>query len=49
VIQTESKNPNIKVMKLDLASLQSVRNFTQEFTNYNKQVKKDCKRRGYFE
>ena len=31
MIQTESKNPNIKVMKLDLASLESVRNFTQEF------------------
>ena len=31
MIQTESKNPNIKVMKLDLASLQSVRNFTKEF------------------
>jgi len=31
MIQTESKNPNIKVMKLDLASLKSVRNFTQEF------------------
>ena len=31
IIQTESKNPNIKVMKLDLASLESVRNFTQEF------------------
>jgi retinol dehydrogenase-12 len=32
MIQTESKNPNIKVMKLDLASLKSVRNFTQEFS-----------------
>jgi len=31
MIQTESKNPNIEVMKLDLASLKSVRNFTQEF------------------
>ena len=31
IIQTESKNPNIEVMKLDLASLKSVRNFTQEF------------------
>jgi len=31
MIQTESKNPNIKVMKLGLASLKSVRNFTQEF------------------
>jgi len=31
MIQTESKNPNIKVMKLDLASLKSVRNFIQEF------------------
>ena len=31
MIQRESKNPNIKVMKLDLASLESVRNFTQEF------------------
>ena len=31
MIQTESKNPNIKVIKLDLASLESVRNFTQEF------------------
>ena len=31
MIQTESKNPHIKVMKLDLASLQSVRNFTKEF------------------
>lgn len=31
MIQAESKNPNIKVMKLDLASLESVRNFTQEF------------------
>jgi len=31
IIQIESKNPNIEVMKLDLASLKSVRNFTQEF------------------
>ena len=31
MIQTESKNPHIQVMKLDLASLESVRNFTQEF------------------
>jgi len=31
MIQTESKNPNIQVMKLDLASLKSVRNFAQEF------------------
>jgi len=31
MIQRESKNPNIKVMPLDLASLESVRNFTQEF------------------
>ena len=31
MIQAESKNPNIKVMKLDLASLESVRSFTQEF------------------
>jgi len=31
MIQTESKNPNIKVMKLDLTSFESVRNFTQEF------------------
>ena len=32
MIQAESKNPNIKVMKLDLASLKSVRNFIQEFS-----------------
>ena len=32
MIQTESKNPNIEVMKLDLASLKSIRNFTQEFS-----------------
>jgi len=32
MIQTESKNPNIEVMKLDLASLKLVRNFTQEFS-----------------
>ena len=31
MIQRESKNPNIQAMKLDLASLQSVRNFTREF------------------
>ena len=31
MIQRESKNPNIKMMQLDLASLQSVRNFTREF------------------
>jgi len=31
MIQRESKNPNIKVMPLDLASLESVRNFTREF------------------
>ena len=31
MIQRESKNPNIKVMPLDLALLKSVRNFTQEF------------------
>jgi len=31
MIQRESKNPNIQVMKLELASLKSVRNFTQEF------------------
>jgi len=31
MIQRESKNPNIKVIKLDLASLESVRSFTQEF------------------
>jgi len=37
IIQRESKNPNIEVMKLDLASLKSVRNFTQEFkTRYQK-------------
>lgn len=29
MIQTESKNTNIQVMKLDLASLESVRNFTR--------------------
>lgn len=32
MIQKESKNPNIEVMKLDLASLKSIRNFTQEFS-----------------
>ena len=31
MIQTESKNPHIEVMKLDLASLKSIRDFTQEF------------------
>jgi len=31
VIQTESKNPNVEVMKLDLALLKTIRNFTQEF------------------
>lgn len=31
MVQAESKNPNIQVMPLDLASLESVRNFTQEF------------------
>jgi len=31
MIQRESKNPNIQVMKLDLASLHSVKNFSQEF------------------
>jgi NAD(P)-dependent dehydrogenase (short-subunit alcohol dehydrogenase family) len=37
MIQRESKNPNLEVMKLDLASLNSVRNFTQEFkTRYRK-------------
>lgn len=32
MIQAESGNPNIEVMKLDLASLKSVRNFRQEFS-----------------
>jgi NAD(P)-dependent dehydrogenase (short-subunit alcohol dehydrogenase family) len=32
MIQKESKNPNIEVMKLDIASLKSIRNFTQEFS-----------------
>ncbi len=32
MIQTESGNPNIEVMKLDLASLKSIKNFTQEFS-----------------
>jgi NAD(P)-dependent dehydrogenase (short-subunit alcohol dehydrogenase family) len=32
MIQTESGNPNIEVMKLDLASLKSIRNFTQKFS-----------------
>ena len=31
MIKAESGNPNIEVMKLDLASLKSIRNFTQEF------------------
>jgi len=31
MIQAESENPNIEVMKLDLASLKLIRNFTQEF------------------
>jgi len=32
MIQEESRNPNIEVMKLDLASLKSIRNFTREFS-----------------
>jgi len=31
LIQRESKNPNVQVMQLDLASLDSIRNFTREF------------------
>jgi len=38
IIQIESKNPNIEVMKLDLASLNSVRNFTQEFKTRYQQL-----------
>ena len=32
MIKAESGNTNIEVMKLDLASLKSIRNFTQEFS-----------------
>ena len=31
MIQIESKNPHIEVMRLDLTSLESIRNFTREF------------------